>query len=313
MSLLAKRPASLPAGAGAPRVLVAAAVTVVLWASAFVVIRGLGEHFGPGSMALLRMAVGSAVLGAIAALSGARMPRLRALPLIGVWGISWFALYNLALNRAEVFLDAGTAAVLVNLAPLIVVVFGGVFLREGFPGPLLIGAPVSFLGVVLIGSSSWTGGEAMGGVVLAVAAAFLYGGSALLQKRLLRRTDATALTFLGALAGTVALLPWTGELAHDLAHASLPATMGVVYLGVFPTGVAFTTWAYVLARASAGKTAAVTYVVPAVVLVMSWLLLAEVPTPVMLAGGALCLLGVFITRLPVRRAPTGRVSAAPDQ
>ncbi|WP_051298030.1 DMT family transporter [Brevibacterium album] len=313
MPLVAKRPESLPAGAGSPRVLGAAAVTVVLWASAFVVIRGLGEHFGPGSMALLRMAVGSAVLGAIAALSGARMPSLRDLPLIAVWGISWFSLYNLALNWAEVFLDAGTVAMLVNLAPLIVIVFGAVFLREGFPGPLLIGAPVSFLGVVLIGSSSWTGSKAVGGVVLAVTAAFLYGGSALLQKRLLRDADATALTFLGALVGTAALLPWTGELVHDLAHASLPATLGVVYLGVFPTGVAFTTWAYVLSRTSAGRTAATTYAVPAVVLVMSWLLLAEIPTPVMFAGGALCLLGVFITRLPTRRAPAGRVSAGPGQ
>lgn len=279
-------------------VFLAAIVTVVLWASAFVVIRGVGEHYGPGSMALLRMLVGSAVLGVIAAATRARMPRSRELPLIAVWGIAWFALYNLALNWAEVDLDAGTTAMLVNLAPLIVVLFGGIFLGEGFPKPLVLGTPLAFLGVVLIASGSWTGDVSVRGVVLGLVAAFLYGGAALLQKRLLRNTDATSLTFVGAAAGSVALLPWMGELVTDALQAPVSATVGVVYLGVFPTAIAFTTWAYVLSRTTAGKTAATTYVVPALVLVMSWLFLSEIPTPMMLLGGGLCLIGVFVTRLP---------------
>jgi len=44
----------------------------------------------------------------------------------------------------------------------------------------------------------------------------------------------------------------------------------VVYLGVVPTALAFTTWAYALTRTSAGKMGATTYVVPAIVVLMSW-------------------------------------------
>lgn len=286
-----------------PLVLLAALVTVVLWASAFIGIRGAGPHFDPGALALLRMVVGTLALGVIALRRGIRMPDRRHLLLVAVWGIGWFCVYNLALNAAERTLDAGTAAMVVNLAPLMVVVFSGLFLREGFPRPLLVGAPLAFLGVVLIGSTSHTdAGVDVTGLLLALLAAVMYAGCTLLQKHLLSAgTDSTTLTWFGAIAGTVALLPWTGSLIGALQTAPLDATLWVVYLGLFPTAVAFTTWAYVLQRSTAGQTSATTYVVPAIAILLSWLILGEVPTPLMLLGGALCLLGVLITRMRWRR------------
>jgi len=283
--------------------LVAALVTVVLWASAFIGIRGAGPHFDPGALALLRMAVGTLALGLIALRHGIRPPARRHWWLVGVWGIGWFCVYNLALNAAERTLDAGTAAMVVNLAPLMVVVFSGLFLREGFPRPLLVGAPIAFLGVVLIGMNSSTdAGFDIGGLLLALLAAVMYAGCTLLQKHLLSAgADATTLTWFGAVAGTVALLPWTGSLVSALQTAPLDATAWVIYLGIFPTAIAFTTWAYVLQRSTAGQTSATTYVVPAIAIVMSWLILGEAPTPLMFLGGALCLLGVLITRMRWRR------------
>ncbi|XVX20119.1 DMT family transporter [Actinomycetota bacterium] len=301
-------PASDPVDhANDPKVLAAAAVTVLLWASAFIAIRGAGPDFDPGAMALLRMAVGSVALGGIAAYQGIKRPPRRAVPWIIGWGVAWFCIYNIALNTAELTIDAGTAAMVVNLAPLMVVALGGLFLGEGFPRGLVIGAPVSFLGVVLIGTQSSGGNIGLWGLFLALVAAVMYAACTLVQKRLLRTVDATTLTWPGAVAGTVALLPWAGRLVSDLRSAPMGSTLGVVYLGIFPTAIAFTTWAYVLARTSAGRTAATTYVVPAIAIVMSWLILDEAPTAMMLVGGALCLLGVFITRLRwTRRDPASR-------
>jgi drug/metabolite transporter (DMT)-like permease len=70
----------------------------------------------------------------------------------------------------------------------------------------------------------------------------------------------------------------------------------MVYLGVFPTALAFTTWAYALARTTASKMGATTYAVPALVVLMSWLALGEVPGLLTLAGGVLCLAGVAVSR-----------------
>lgn len=286
--------------------LVAALVTVVLWASAFIGIRGAGPHFDPGALALLRMAVGAVALGLIALRRGIRPPSRRQIPLVVLWGVGWFCVYNLALNAAERTLDAGTAAMVVNLAPLMVVVFSGLFLREGFPRPLIIGAPIAFLGVVLIGMNTSSGdGFDLTGLLLALLAAVMYAGCTLLQKHLLSAgADATTLTWFGAVAGTVALLPWTGSLIGALQTAPLDATLWVVYLGIFPTAIAFTTWAYVLQRSTAGQTSATTYVVPAIAILMSWMILGEVPTPLMFLGGALCLLGVLVTRMTWGRRAT---------
>ncbi len=299
---------SAPGHTRDPWVLAAALVTVVLWASSFVVIRAVGATYDAGSMALLRMAVGTLVLTLIAARAGIRPPPRRAVPLLIAWGVGWFCVYNLALNTAEHSIDAGTTAMVVNLAPLIVVALAGLVLGEGFTPPLLIGAPVSFLGVLIIGVSSSETRVGLTGVLLALVAAVVYASCTLLQKHLLRRVDAATLTWLGALTGTIALLPWGGRLAEDLTSAPAGATAAVVYMGIFPTAIAFTTWAYVLSRSSAGTTSATTYVVPALALLMSWAALGETPTATMLAGGTLCLVSVLIVRWPGRT-----VQAVPPQ
>lgn len=65
-----------------------------------------------------------------------------------------------------------------------------------------------------------------------------------------------------------------------------------------------------LARTTAGRLGATTYVVPALVVLMSWLLLDEVPGPLTLAGGALCLAGVAVSRSSARVPRSGDVSRA---
>jgi drug/metabolite transporter (DMT)-like permease len=77
----------------------------------------------------------------------------------------------------------------------------------------------------------------------------------------------------------------------------------MVYLGLFPTAVAFLLWAYALAHTTAGRLAASSYLVPALAVLMSWLALDEVPVPAALLGGTLCLLGVAVTRAGGRRPP----------
>ena len=95
-------------------------------------------------------------------------------------------------------------------------------------------------------------------------------------------------------------LPFAGQLVGDVADAPLSATLNMIYLGVFPTALAFTTWAYALARTTASRMGATTYAVPALVVLMSWLALGEVPGLLTLAGGGLCLAGVAVSRSRAR-------------
>ncbi|MEU6699974.1 DMT family transporter [Pseudonocardia sp. NPDC046786] len=293
--------------------LAAATVTVVLWASAFVGIRAVGHDLSPGALALGRMLVGSATLTAIVLAVHTRRgrpvprPAPGLLGAVALWGAAWFGLYNLALNAAERHLDAGTTALLVNVAPVVVAVLAGLLLGEGFPVRLLIGMAVAFGGVALIAATTSAGGTDVAGVLLGLVAALVYAGAAVAQKRLLARIDALTVTWLGALAGTVALLPFLPALLGELATAPAGALAGTVYLGVFPTAIAFLTWGYALSRTSAGRLAAATYAVPPIVVLLSWGLLGEIPAPLALAGGALCLAGVAVATRRGRPLPTGSV------
>jgi drug/metabolite transporter (DMT)-like permease len=284
--------------------LVAAGVTMLLWASAFIAIRAVGEHYTPGAMALGRLGVGAIVLSAVVAVRGVRLPRGRTLWLVIAYGVLWFGLYTVSLNAAERHLDAGTAALLVGFAPIVVAVLAGVYLREGFPRALVTGAIVAFGGVVAIATATSTGEREPVGVLLALAAAGLYAISVLLQKQALTATEPLPATWLGCLAGAVACLPFAPALIQDIAAAPASATLGIVYMGVFPTAIAFLTWSYALTHTSAGKLATSSYVVPAITVVLSWLLLGEVPAALAFVGGALCLVGVAITRLPSRQRAT---------
>jgi drug/metabolite transporter (DMT)-like permease len=278
----------------------AVATTLVLWASAFVGIRAIGDSLSPGPMALLRLAAGSLALTAFVLVRtrGRRpaVPDRRSALLIAAYGVAWFAGYTVVLNAAERHLDAGTAAMLVNIGPILVAVVAGRWLGEGYPRPLLIGIVVSFTGVTIIAVGG-VGGPSDGiGLLLGLATAVLYAAGILTQKITLRRVDSLTATWLGCVVGTVVLLPFLGPAMAELARAPWTALVAVIYLGVFPTAVGFALWAYALTRLDAGAMAATTLSVPGIVVLMSWALLDELPTVAGLVGGALCLLGVAISR-----------------
>lgn len=282
-------------------VLIAIIVTLLAWSSAFIVIRGVAPHFAGGSLALARLIIGTAVLSLL--LIGHRWvrPTGREWLLIVVFGIAWFAAYNVALNISEHTLDAGTTAMIVNIGPLLIALGAGVFLRDGIPRWLLIGAGVAFVGVVLIGISSGITGVGDGtGVIWALVAAVTYSIGVLCQKPVLRRLPNRQVTFLGCAIGAIACTPFAGSLVHDLARAPVTSILGAVYLGVVPTAIAFSTWAYALSKMSAGSLAVTTYIVPALVVLEAFLFFREVPAPLAVAGGVVCLVGVALSR---RRSP----------
>nr|WP_194238873.1 DMT family transporter [Streptomyces spongiae] len=282
----------------------AATVTVVLWASAFVSIRSAGAAYSPGALALGRLLTGAVALGVICVVRREGWPPRAAWPGILISGLLWFGFYMVALNWGEQQVDAGTAALIVNIGPILVALLGSRLLGDQMPPRLLAGMAVSFAGAVTVGlSMSGGGGSSVLGVVLCLLAAVGYAGGVVAQKPALGRASALQVTTFGCLVGAVVCLPFAGKLVTEAGDAPLSATLNMIYLGVFPTALAFTTWAYALARTTASRMGATTYAVPALVVLMSWLALDEVPGLFTLAGGALCLAGVAVSRSRARTTP----------
>ncbi|MEP6843616.1 MAG: DMT family transporter [Pseudolysinimonas sp.] len=281
-------------------VLVAVIVTLLAWASAFVVIRGVAPHVPGGALALGRLVVGTVALGLVAIVQrGWLRPSRREWVQILVYGVAWFGGYNVALNIAEHSLDAGTTAMIVGSGPILIALGAGVFLGEGIPKWLALGAGVAFVGVVLIGlATSLTAAHRVDpiGIVWSLVAAISYTVGVLVQKPAIRRLPASQVTFMGCAIGMLACLPFLGQLASSLTVAPVAAILGIVYLGLVPTAIGFSTWAYALQRTPAGQLSVSTYVVPAITIVLALLFFREIPVPLAIAGGVICLAGVAISR-----------------
>jgi drug/metabolite transporter (DMT)-like permease len=285
----------------------AVSITVVAWASAFVVIRYAAHDLHPGALSLGRLLVASLALSLmmigrkVVAMSG------REWALTAVIGVAWFAVYSVALNAGEQHVDAGTSAMLIQLAPILIGVLAGILLGEGFPRMLVIGGLVAFVGTLIIGIATSTGEADLAGVLLVLLSATVYSIAMVAQKVVLRRVGALQVTWLACLIGTIACLSFAGQLLGDLTTAPGLSILGVVYLGLVPTALAFSTWAYALSHTTAGKLGVTTFAVPPITIVLGWLLLGEVPPVLAIVGGALSLVGVAIARMRPRvRVASGR-------
>ncbi len=279
----------------------AALVTVVLWASAFVGIRSAGRTFGPGALSLGRLLVATAALGAVMVMRREPLPRRDDLRVVGgpllLCGLLWFAAYNVALNSGERRVDAGTAAMLVNVGPVLIAIVAGFVLREGFPRALFTGCAVAFAGVVVIALATSSRAATTTGVLLCLAAALAYSGAVVAQKVVLRRLSPLQTIFLCCVIGSIACAPFVVA-ARARARRLLGArrSAGSSTSALFPTAVGFMTWAFALSRTDAGRLAATTYLVPPISVLLGWLILGETPASLAYLGGALCLVGVGLTR-----------------
>lgn len=278
------------------RVLAATGISVAAWTSAFLVIRSLRESFDPGALALGRLIIGSFALGAVL-LGRARWvaPSRSQWGLLALCGVSWFAAYNVALNAGERQLEAGTAAMLVNVGPILIALLASRLLGEPLRRGLMIGAAIAFTGAALIGiaTSARAPGD-LGGVLLCLSAATAYAVGVTAQKVILRELPPLQVTQIACAIGALCCLPFIGELSHDLRFATGAQIAGMLYLGLVPTALAFGTWAYALTHVSAGRLSITTYLVPPLTILAGWPLLDERPPTLALLGGLLALAGVAL-------------------
>jgi drug/metabolite transporter (DMT)-like permease len=284
--------------------LAAVGITLLLWASAFVAIRHLGHDFSAGGLSLGRLLVGSVALGAVAVSRGLPRPSGRDwLGLVAI-GVLWFGIYNVALNQGEHHVDAGTSAMLIQISPVLIAVLATIFLGDRFTPWLGVGLLLAFAGVVVIGVSQPSGHNDLAGILLCLLAALVYSVALVVQKPLVSRLSALHVTWIACTVGAVACLPFAGQLVSATRSASATDIWWVVYLGLFPTAIAFTTYAFALQHMSASSLGITTYLVPPLTILMGWVLLGETPPAMAYVGGALALVGVAIAR----RKPPGRAT-----
>ncbi len=276
------------------RVVFALAVTVVIWASAFAGIRAGLEGYSPGHLALLRFLVASGLLAIYAVVTRMPLPAWRDLPAVLIGGFLGFTVYHVGLSFGEVTVESGPASVLIASVPVFTAILAVIFLRERLGTLGWIGTGLSFFGVVLI-STGEAGTIALEpGALPILLAAISEAMFFVFQKPYLDKYGSLRFTTYAIWGGTLFMLVFAPGLAAAVVEAPLAATVSVVYLGIFPTVIAYLALAYAFARMPASNAVSFLYLVPALAFLIAWLWLGEIPTLLSIVGGVVVLAGVIL-------------------
>lgn len=302
------------------RVWVALGIVYVFWGSTYLAIRYAVETIPPLFSAGLRFSTaGLIMLVGVLAVRGTRTLRMsRAQLLTGsVSGLLLLFGGNGLVSVAEQKVDSGLAALLIACVPLwIVVLRTALGDRPGLAtaGGVLLG----FAGVALIFVPGGGSGSDLGYSALCVVAGLSWAVGSLLVTRRPVPADPLVLTAVQMLAGGLVLLvvaTATGELSGFSAGAvSTASWVGVGYLVVFGSLVAFTAYVWLLGHAPVSVVSTYAYVNPAVAVLLGVLIADERLTGAALAGGVVVLaaVAVVVTADSQRRAATAaRAATAP--
>ncbi|MET0454984.1 MAG: DMT family transporter [Mycobacterium sp.] len=276
-----------------PLHVVALLATVVLWASAFPAIRVGLPGLGVAGLSVWRLVVASLALACMAPLLKVRVPRRRDVPLILLAGFAGMAAYQVLLNWGEVHVAAGTASLLVAIAPVFSVLLSTAFLRTRLTSATITGSCVALLGAAVITLSGDSVHLSLGAVVVLVAA-FAQGTYHVAIKPLLARYTGFEVACYAMWSGTIFVLPLLPAAVHRVADAPLTAIVSVLYLGLLPSAVGFVTWSYAVARLPVERSTAALYLVPPVTLVVALVWLGERPRLLELVGGLIGITGVVL-------------------
>jgi len=278
-------------------------ITIVLWASAFAGIREALKSFDPGQLSVLRLAIASIALLAIAPFVGVRVPAKRDLFVLVAAAVTGMSGYQLLLNTGEQTVTAGTASILVNTGPIFAALLATRFLGERLNSRAWAGIAVAFTGALTIALGQSNGISLSAGALLVLAAALSLATFFVVQKPLLDRYSSFEMTTYATIIATITLLPVAPSVPNAISKASAGSLAAVAFLGLGASATGFFAWAYANARLNVSRTASALYLVPAVAVLVALLWLGELPSLITIVGGIIAISGVIVTSSGRRAQP----------
>ncbi len=259
------------------------------------------ESYTPEHLTLLRLLIASFILLLFSFIYKLRLPDLKDIPAIFMFGALGFTFYHIALNYGEKTVNAGSASLIVSVTPIVTAILASIFLNEKMKLNGWIGGVISFIGIALISFSQGDAIQLNSGGLFILLAAISESLYFVFQTSYLKKYGFLPFTIYTILSSTVCMLIFLPGMYQEILAAPLEVNVSVLYLGLFPTVLPYIALAYIISHAGAAEATSSLYLTPVTACFIAWLWLGEVPTLVSIIGGGITILGIVIAHIPVLR------------
>jgi drug/metabolite transporter (DMT)-like permease len=273
---------------------------VIVWGASFIATKLALMDLKPVTIVWLRFAIGVVILGIITMFRHQfalpKKSELLYFSLLGFLGITFHQwLQSTALQTSQ----ASTTAWIVATTPIFIAILGRIFLREKLVWLQITGILLATLGVLMVVSkgdlaSLFEGNFGEAGDVLILVSAVNWAVFSILSKSGLQNHQATLMMFYVMTIGWLftSILFFTSGNIADIGNMTWKSLIGIGFLGIFCSGLAYIAWYDGLQAIPASQVGAFLYLEPLVAVVVAWLVLGEQIIAITLAGGVIILLGV---------------------
>lgn len=278
----------------------AALITVTIWGTTFISTKVLLNALAPIEILFLRFVMGFFAL-LLACPHSIKITDRRQEATFALAGLLGICLYYLLENIALTYTLASNVGVIISVSPFFTALLALLFAKsEAHLTPrFFIGFAVAMLGICLISFNGLELHLNPLGDLLAISAAAVWAGYAMLTKKIAGFgypvIISTRRTFLW---GIFFMLPtlFFSDFHLDIATLANPVNIfNILYLGLGASALCFVTWNLAVKELGAVKTSVYIYIMPAITVFTSVIILHERLTPMSVIGTILTLLGLILS------------------
>lgn len=280
----------------------AATFAVIVWGASFIATKIVLREVSPVTVVWLRFALGVIVLGGAVVVRGqSGSPTIKELGYFALLGFLGITFHQWLQSTALVTAQASTTAWIVATTPIFIAGLGWMALKEILNWLQVSGIALAAVGVLLVVTdgdlSSLTEGRfGTQGDFLVLISALNWAVFSVLSRRGLAEYHPTRMMFYVMGLGWIfsSLLFFLGPGLGEIGELSREGWMGIAFLGIACSGLAYIFWYDALSVFPASQVGAFLYLEPLVAVVIAALLLGETITFFSVLGGGIILLGVWM-------------------
>jgi drug/metabolite transporter (DMT)-like permease len=279
---------------------------VLVWGASFIATKIALQEISPITIVWLRFLMGVIILGiAVVMRRQFSLPDKKEWSYFALLGFLGITLHQWLQSNGLQTSEAGTTAWIVSTTPVFMALLGWFLLNERLGWMKNLGILLAFIGVLLVISKGSLRSLSIGrfgapGDILILISAVNWAVFSALSRRGLKSHSASLMMFyvmsFGWLFTSLLFVPTNGFL--EIGRLTFHGWMGVAFLGVFCSGLAYIAWYDALKALTTAQTGVFLYIEPLVAVVVAFFILGEPVIPVSLFGGGIILFGVWLVNRP---------------